>query len=135
MTVETYATTEELLASMTSAREAADESIQPWQRELKPGDKVVRLYGDLVIFGQLLDVLELERQEYDLDDPEEAAQCAEMARFYSPSGDWYQSFRFGKFYSVACTEGELGDVHLATVAAKITEGTYELARVGGWVIP
>ena len=45
-----------------------------------------------------------------------------------------QWFIFGRHYSVACTQGELGDVHRSTFLAIITREMFEVARNLGWVV-
>jgi hypothetical protein len=39
---------------------------------------------------------------------------------------------FGAHYSVACTLGELGDVHRSEVLAVITKEQFEKAKAANW---
>jgi hypothetical protein len=112
------------------ARKAADAMIRDWQRAVAPGHKVTRPCGDLIIYGEILDVIETERPYYDLNNPDEAAQFASVQSMH---GDcWSKSYCFGRFYSEACPEGEYGDIHRASIRAVISDETFEKARAAGW---
>jgi len=43
-----------------------------------------------------------------------------------------QHYRFCRCYSVACPEGELGDVHVSTILCRISRGLFERVRKQGW---
>jgi hypothetical protein len=134
MSIQVFDSPEEMFEQLRRDRENADRHIQPWQRELKPGDYVVRIteqFGQIiVIYGKLLDPLESERPYYNLDDPEEAAMFRDVEERFGEA--WHRSFRFGRFYSPMCMQGEIGDVHLATISGVISEAQFEEARQQGW---
>ena len=41
-------------------------------------------------------------------------------------------YRFCRYFSVACPEGEVGDVHVSTVLCLISRAFFEAIRVAGW---
>ena len=43
-----------------------------------------------------------------------------------------RNYRFVRAYSVACPEGEMGDVHTSSVSEIITKEQFEKARQNGW---
>lgn len=67
----------------------------------------------LVIFGKV------EQSEY----PEDDAGIAESRN---------RGYIFGRCYSVACPEGELGDTHITNVTTKISEAVFNRAKANGW---
>jgi hypothetical protein len=122
MTVHTFDSLEDLLQAVTQDREAADQCVLPFQAEAKVGDCYVRLLPDegLVIFGELLDP---------------TADCtgeelAEVRSLYRQPH--MRHYRFGRHYSVACEDGELGDIHVANIAAIISRAAFAAAQALGW---
>ena len=105
MEVEFFATHEEAMARLEEARKAADARVKPWQAALKPGDRFINLAEDLVIFGEVLETYEEPRLKH---------------------------YRFCRCFSVACPEGELGDVHVSTIAAVVSRAFFEGMREKGW---
>ena len=107
MHVEFFDSLEEAQARLRQAMEAADARVKPWQAAVKVGDCFIADSGeeDLVVFGEVL----------------EAYQEAHL-----------QHFRFCRCYSVACQEGEVGDVHVSTILCVISREVFELARLHGW---
>jgi len=86
----------------------ADQGTLTWQWELiNPGTYAIRIAGGLLIFSEILE------------DYKEVGM---------------QGFVFGKHYSVACAQGELGDAHRATFLAVITQEMFEAAKNLGWVV-
>lgn len=115
---------EDLIKGERNNRIKADKFVQPWQRELKYGDCVIRKVNErseIVIIGELIDPVETERKCYDdpENDPENDEEFIEMKKYYV-SEEYLNSYRFGKFYSIFCPRGELGDVHISTITQKIT---------------
>lgn len=115
-------------------REAADALIKGWQKAIRAGSKIIRVAevgrGLLLIYGSIVDPIESERAHYDLSDPLQEAEFDHIATRYGPA--WQESFRYGRFYSPMCVEGEFGSVHLATIMAEITDAEFETARLGEW---
>ena len=103
--VEFFSTMEEAMQRLEEARRAADARVEPWQAAARPGDCFVYFAEDLVIFGEVL-------------------ECYEEPRM--------QHYRFCRCHSVACPEGELGDVHVLSIARFISREEFERARESGW---
>jgi hypothetical protein len=107
---------EEMFAALDEARIAADGRVKPWQSEIKPGCFFVQLTDlGITIYGEILDPGD---DEY----------------YKTPDGKYY---RFCKAYSVACIEGEMGDVHVSVISGIISKSLFEDIRMKGWnvVIP
>lgn len=119
-------------------RAVADESLEPWQREVKVGDHVVTFpFGaGCVSWCEVVDPLD---DDGDDDEPEESEVDPEQAeleraeeefakRAYGPDS----SLRFVRGHSDACPEGELGELHLSMIARVVTAEQFEKARELGW---
>jgi len=122
MKIESYGSVEDMLAAVQDARGVADQAVLPFQAEAKYGDCYVRLQFDdqLVIYGELLDP---------------TADCApdeieEVINLYAQRH--MKHYRFGRHYSVCCEDGELGDVHVSSIAALLSREAFESARALGW---
>ena len=87
--------------------EAADSHVKPWQAAVKVGDCFIADGGeeDLVVFGEVL----------------EGYQEAHL-----------RHYRFCRCFSVACPEGEVGDVHVSTVLCRVSRAFFEQMRREGW---
>jgi len=108
MEVEFFDSMEQAMARLEEARKAADARVKPWQASLKPGDCFLSIVEDgLVVFGEVLEGYRDER---------------------------LQHYRFCRCYSVACPEGELGDVHVSTIACRISRGFFEQMQKAGWAM-
>jgi len=107
MEVEFFDTLEEAQARLREAMEAADGKVKPWQAAIGPGDCFVADSGeeDLLVFGEVLE------------------------GYTEPH---LQHYRFCRCYSVACPEGELGDVHVSTVLCLVSRAFFEAMRQAGW---
>ena len=103
--VEFFASHEEAMARLEEARKAADARVRPWQAAVKPGDRFINFGEGLVIFGEVLETYKEERLKH---------------------------YRFCGCYSVACPEGELGDVHVSTLVALVSRAFFEAMREQGW---
>lgn len=108
MDVQSFDDFDEMFERMQRDREAADARVQPWQAAIKPGDYFQRNSGyGFHIYGEVLP------------DPE-------------PREEFLKHYRFCKAYSVACADGELGDVHVSTIDKLIEKTVFEDARKRGW---
>ena len=88
---------------------AADAQVLPWQVRIKPNDYFRRESGfDFLIYGHVL-----EEEE--------------------PREPGLEHYRLCRCYSVACPEGELGDVHVSTIDQLISKGTFDQARSRRWI--
>lgn len=128
-----FGTPEELEEHMASSREAADAAVRE-EQILQPGDCYVAYERslNLFIYGEILDAAEETRKGRELSelDEDETAEYHSMVDIYSQPHMKY--FRFARAYSPICPDGELGDVHLCTVGAKISRKAFDLAKAGNW---
>lgn len=134
-----FDTIEEMQVFLSENQKAADAQIKDWQRAVKPGDFVMRFaeFGGevLAIYGEVLDAIELERPHHDMGSFEDRMEFEAVKARYKVDGHWHQSFRFGRFYSPLCAEGEYGDIHLSTIACVIEKEMFEMAKAAGWPQP
>lgn len=87
---------------------AADARVQPWQAKIKPGDYFSRQSGyGFDIYGEVLP------------DPE-------------PREEHLRHYRFCLCYSVACVDGEMGDVHVSAIDRLISQLDFEIAQKRRW---
>ena len=107
MEVEFFDSLEEAQARLRQAMKAADGKVKPWQAAIRPGDCFIADGGeeDLVVFGEVL----------------EGYQEAHL-----------RHYRFCRCFSVACQEGELGDVHVSTVLCRVSRAFFDEMRQEGW---
>ncbi len=99
---------DQLFQELNQDREAADARVQSWQAAIKPGDYFRRAtpYG-FPIYGEILEE----------DEPREPR---------------LQHFRLCEAYSVACPEGEMGEIHVSTIDAIISIQQFEVYKRRGW---
>ena len=93
---------DELMKQLQDYMDAPDAQAKPWQTQIKPGDYVVRRGPGFWIYSEMLE--DSERR------PEG------MARY-----------RFTRSYSVACPDGELGDIHVSTTEPILSKEQFETA--------
>ena len=107
MDVEFFDSLEAAQARLRQAMEAADGRVRPWQAAVKVGDCFIADSGeeDLVVFGEVL----------------EGYQEAHL-----------RHYRFCRCFSVACPEGEVGDVHVSTLVCLVNREFFEAMRREGW---
>lgn len=130
MSEESFNSISELFQSICKDREVADKQITNAQNSIKPGDKIIRITLGLVIYGEILDPLEEEKPHYDFSEPFDVAEWQRMKHHFE--GLWKESYRYGRFYSPRCEEGELGNVHLSVIHMLIPDNDFEAARKTGW---
>ena len=108
----TFDTFDEMMDAIEVGSIEADGRVKPWQSEIKPGDFFVQTTPyDFLIFGI---VLECDDEFYK----------SEIGR----------NFRFCKCYSVACEDGEMGDVHVSQIGKIITKETFDKFKDRNWVV-
>ena len=127
--MQSFDSMEELFAAERKAREAADGNVTEVQSEITVGDCVIRYEDYATIYGEILDVVELEKSHYDLDDPEQREDFEDFAQMYGD--DWSKSFVFGRFFSQSCPEGELSDAHRSRLH-KLPREIFEMAQARSW---
>ena len=117
MEIQFFDSTEEMLDAIREARQVADGRVLPWQDRIKPGDLFARveMFGAelLTIYGEIIE------SPYEQD----------REIFAQPH---MKHYRLSKCFSVACPEGEMGEVHVASIQILIDRETFELARLAGW---
>lgn len=129
--IQAFASTDEMFDSLEKDRDVADSHIKDWQRTLAPGDYFLRMGPDNVrIYGEILDPSH-PTNAGDAKDADHLEALKEEALFYQE--EHMQGFRFHRAFSVYCTHGELGDVHISEVRSKISKKEFEAARSAGWV--
>ena len=110
MAIESFESFDEMWHYLQEQKEAADAQVQPWQYQVKALDFFRKQSNcDFPIYGVVLP--EEERREQGL-----------------------ENYRFTKCYSVACPEGELGDIHVSTIEAILTEEEFRDAHQRGWQV-
>ena len=125
--VQEFDNVDDMLDSMIEDQSTADDQVQPWQAAIKVGDYCVRYYaGEVAIFIEVLDALQLEREAGASDEEVEYLR-QELA------DEHMKNYRFGRCYSIMCPRGELGDTHISTISAVITKEAWEQAKANDWV--
>lgn len=129
MSVTSYATFDEMMEALRAAEEAANERVTPAQASVTWGDYWAREFaGDFWIFGHIPTERETEASEREAGaDPHELKEATLSLR-----RDHERGYRFGRAYSVACPDGELGSTHISEMEAKLTRGQFEAARRARW---
>lgn len=98
---------DDLFGQMKRDQDAADNQVQSWQAATKSGDYVCRMGPGFLIYSEILE------------DPE-------------PRDEGLVHYRFTRSYSIACRDGELGDIHVSTIESKLLEEDFQKAKERGW---
>lgn len=130
MPVKTFTNLDTLFVLLDEDRSRADGQVQPWQEQIKPGDKIVSTSHGLLIFGEVLPPAGVTDEDIAKMDPEEAEEVREEIAVYAEPH--MRHFRFTRSYSVACPQGELGDVHVSRVLGVLSESGFEKMREAEW---
>ena len=108
MEFEAFDSLEEMMARLNEQMQRADAHVRPWQARIKTGDCFRRSSGyGFDIYGEVL--------------PEE-----------EPREPRLRHYRFCNCYSVACPEGEMGDVHVSIIEVLLTKSEFSTAQEQGW---
>jgi len=123
MDITFYDSYDEMQEDLGRAMREADARVRPAQAAIRPGQHFINFrYGlELPIFGEILDIKTLGVDEEEQRYIDESYGQPHM-RFYRPS----------RCYSMACPEGEIGDVHLSEVDAIIDPELFDYYRENGW---
>ncbi len=109
MEFEAFDSLEEMMARLNEQMQRADAHVRPWQARIKTGDYFRRSSGyGFDIYGDVL--------------PEE-----------EPREPRLRHYRFCNCYSVACPEGEMGDVHVSIIEVLLTKSEFSTAQEQGWL--
>lgn len=106
MSVTSYDSIDALFKALNKAMIGADSRVKSWQKAIIPGDFFLQHteYG-FDIFGKVLKMHLVKRLE---------------------------NYIIGHCYSIACPNGEIGDVHISVISAIIDKDQFEQAREDGW---
>jgi hypothetical protein len=106
------------------ARKSADSRVNPTQAGIKPGQYFINFrYGsDLPIFGEILDYKTLGVDEVEQEYINESYLQPHM-KYYRPS----------HAFSVACSMGEYGDVHLSEIDVIMGKDLFDFYQENDWV--
>lgn len=127
MSIKTYDSLDDVFDTIRKVRKAADRRVRPTQAALQAGDFVIRYdkSSDLVIYTELLDPVTAEREA-----GAGEAEVAYVREHYAQ--EHMKHSRFGRHYSVVCPEGELGDLHVASVEVTLSRADFQKVRAAGW---
>jgi hypothetical protein len=106
---QSFDSAEEMFAAIAQSNAAADAQVQPWQRDLAPGDFFLTAYFDVLIYNEVLE---------DKPEPGETPLRPGM--------------RVIRAYSQLEDRGELGYAHVSTALRKLSQAQFEKARELGW---
>lgn len=122
-----FGSLEEALDHLSLCQKQADRRVDPFL-ELKAGDFFVRIAGEIVIYGEVLDpALPAFPGKHS---KRELAEIREEAQIYGQPH--MRHYRFTRCFSPCCPDGELGDVHVSTVQALLSKEQFELAKKNHW---
>ena len=108
MVVYSFDNLDDLFDEMEEQGRAADTRVKDWQAKIKAGDYFVRRSGlGFSIYGEILE--EEERREKGL-----------------------EHYRLCRGYSVACRDGEMGDIHVSQIDALLSKEEFQEAKRRGW---
>jgi len=109
--MEQFKSFEDFLKYVSDNNQKALAAMDDWHRRLKCGDCYIRIWDDLIIFGEIIE------SEYRED--------RELLR-HRPE------LRLTRNYSIACPEGELGTIYVVDIYGTISKASFEIARSKGW---
>jgi hypothetical protein len=113
---------EEFFKQIEEARNKADNSVEPWQTEMKNGDYFIRVWSDedwqvhvgpLIIYGEIVP-LEYEEDRYLYSQPR------------------MKNVRWAMCYSTLCEEGEPGGIHVGSMTFKLSPEQFVVAKNTNW---
>ena len=123
----TPAEREEMLEGLRRRREAMDANVVPFQAELQPGNHYLIHYPphELIVYGEILDPLETAR----------TAGCDEGELEYlreKYADPMMRHYRLVREYSPTHPEGEVTDMHVSQVQARLTPQQFQTAKEQSW---
>jgi hypothetical protein len=127
MSFQAFDSFEEAQAAMRAAEARANERATEAQRAIEYGDHWLSTDGDLLIFGRVSTLEELDAAEQQLGvNQRERRQEQAMIE-----GAHARGYRFGWAYSLACPSGEMGSTHISMMV-QITEHDFHAAESHHW---
>lgn len=106
-----FESVDDAFAAMDKAERAANESAHPFQKAIGYGSFAMRVAQGLTIWGFIPEKADVEPYEETFE----------------------RGYRFGKWYSAVCPDGELGDAHISTLWPVMYED-FEHAKANGWML-
>lgn len=119
---------EEMAEAEEANRKAADSAVNPQQAAATIGSKFIKLSGEVVIYGEILDPCAPPEDGEEEDEDDRADREAERETRAMPH---MANYRFTRSYSKVCPEGELGDVHVSTIVV-LSEAAFQEAKSLRW---
>lgn len=119
---------EEALEWIQQNEAIANRKVHPIQAKILRGCYALRPYtNDLVIYGYVLTEEEIRWDElkYGADEGELEFTIQHL------NASFERGYRYGKWHSVACHDGEYGDAHVSTLMP-LTKEDFELAKLSDW---
>lgn len=99
---------DDMFEHMRKDMDEADSRVETWQARIKAGDYFARWSAlGFHVYGEIL-----EEEE--------------------PRDKGLEHYRLCRGYSMACPEGEMGDIHVSTIDELITREQFESAKGRGW---
>ena len=106
--IEPFDDFDEIMNTLQRRMEEADSHVAPWQSKITAGQYFKR-YCPLgfYIYGEIL------KEE-------------------EPREDHLKHYRLCKAYSIACLQGEMGDIHISKVNSLISKEEFDAVQKRGW---
>jgi hypothetical protein len=125
--IRAYASFEDMLQDIKQGEADAQAAATPGQNAIAWGDFFERNWLGLRIYGRISTLKEFRETERGL-----GASLAEIRYEEAGLKDAYsRGYRYGRCFSVAEPEGEVGSTHVVTMR-KITEAEFNEAKNRGW---
>lgn len=107
--IRSFASGADFVATLEREEREAASAMQPWQRELEPGDRIAYAYQcaggeEITIYFEILT-------------PEQRLKATRM---------------WGRGFSIHCVEGELGSMWRCNALVQVNPVAWEMARCRGW---
>lgn len=129
ISIQGFESLEELLAHQEEMERQAIEDALPEQWAIDYGDLVFRVADDLPIFGRIF--TELTFLADNTSEGQSAPDPEIVAEWEGIESAHQKGYRYGKWYSSVCPEGELGSAHVVTLW-RISNEDFTRARLMRW---
>lgn len=114
------------MRSLADAQAEADIAVEPWQRLLKPGDKVVLVRRKAVLCAEILDPVVAAREDGATDE-----QLDYLRGIYADPQ--MKNYRVARCYRPMQSDGEVSDIHISSTLRTISDERFEEVRRTGWI--
>ena len=128
MPVQVFDNIDDMFAAIEEGVVVAEKRATPKQWKIAYGDYWMRAHEDILIFGHIYteDTLWSTERELGATEKELQEEKETMDNSYA------RGFRFGKAWSIACPEGELGDTHICDMIP-ITKEEFDQSKGLNWI--